>query len=84
MTEMRPLNDARLFFALWPDDEVRFQIEKNLKLFYLDSDKSRLVTNANLHMTLHFVGNTSIAEMNCLDLKAKLTEAVNKFKESFQ
>ena len=72
---MRPLKDVRIFFALWPDDEVRHRIAENLKLFNLDSNESRLVTNTNLHMTLHFVGNTSFAEMNCLDLQARLTEA---------
>ncbi|MBE9544404.1 MAG: RNA 2',3'-cyclic phosphodiesterase [Proteobacteria bacterium] len=72
---MRPLKDVRIFFALWPDDEVRHRIAENLRLFNLDSNKSRLVTNANLHMTLHFVGNASFAEMNCLNLQARLTEA---------
>ena len=76
---MRPLKDVRIFFALWPDDEVRLRIAKNLKLLKLDSNKSRPVTNPNLHMTLHFVGNTSIAEMNCLDRQAGLTRA-----ESFE
>jgi len=72
---MRPLKDVRLFFALWPDDEVRLRIAENLKHFNLDSKKVRLVANANLHMTLHFVGNTSFAEMRCLDRQAKLTRA---------
>jgi len=72
---MRPLKDVRLFFALWPDEEIRLRIAKNLELFKLDSNKCRLVTNPNLHMTLHFVGNTSFAEMNCLGLKARLTRA---------
>lgn len=72
---MRPLKDVRLFFALWPNDDVRFRIAENLKLFKLDGNKSRLVTNTNLHMTLHFIGNSSFKEMSCLDLQAKLTEA---------
>ncbi len=71
---MRPLKDVRIFFALWPDDEVRLRIAENLKRLNLDSNKSRLVTNPNLHMTLHFVGNTSFEEMNCLDRQAKLAQ----------
>ena len=67
--------DIRLFFALWPDDEVRFQIAENLKRFNIDSPKSRLVTNNNLHLTLHFIGNTSIEEMKCLEVKARRVNA---------
>lgn len=68
---MRPVKHARLFFALWPNDEIRLQIAKNLKRFNLDQHKSRLVTNDNLHLTLHFIGNTSITEMKCLDRQAR-------------
>ena len=74
-SKMRSLKDVRIFFALWPDDEVRHQIAENLKLFNLDRNNGRFVTIANLHMTLHFVGNTSFAEMSCLDFQARLTEA---------
>jgi 2'-5' RNA ligase len=76
---MRQLKDVRIFFALWPDDEVRLRIAENLKLLNLDSSKSRLVSGPNLHMTLHFVGNRSFGEMNCLDRQAKLVRA-----ESFE
>jgi 2'-5' RNA ligase len=69
---MRPVKDVRLFFALWPDDEVRLKIAENLNRFNLDQNKSRLVANSNLHLTLHFVGNTSIAEMECLNAQARL------------
>lgn len=72
---MRPLKNVRLFFALWPDDEVRIQIAENLNHFKFDHGKSRLVTNSNLHLTLHFVGNTSMAEMKCLDAQARLVNA---------
>ncbi len=72
---MRTLKDVRIFFALWPDDEVRFQITENLHRFNLDRNKGRLVTGSNLHLTLHFVGNTSIAEKKCLDQQASLVNA---------
>ena len=69
---MRPIKDVRLFFALWPDAKVRLQIAENLKRFTIDSEKSRTIANSNLHMTLHFIGNVSIAEMKCLDTQARL------------
>jgi 2'-5' RNA ligase len=72
---MRQVKDVRLFFALWPDDDVRFQISENLNRFKLDRGKSRPVTNSNLHLTLHFVGNTSLEEMKCLDRQARLVNA---------
>ena len=68
---MREKKDVRLFFALWPDDEVRAQIASVLNQINLDRGKCRLVKNSNLHLTLHFIGNTSIAEMKCLDLHAR-------------
>jgi 2'-5' RNA ligase len=72
---MRPVKDVRLFFALWPDDEARLKITENLNRFNLDQNKSRLVANNNLHLTLHFVGNTSIAEIECLDAQARLVNS---------
>ena len=68
---MREKKDVRIFFALWPDDEVRIQIAANLDRIDIDRDKCRPVTNSNLHLTLHFVGNASIAEMKCLDRQAR-------------
>jgi 2'-5' RNA ligase len=76
---MREKKDVRLFFALWPDDEVRAQIVAILNQINLDRVKCRLVKNSNLHLTLHFIGNTSIAEMKCLDLHARGFDA-----ESFE
>ena len=72
---MRPGEDVRLFFALWPDDDVRFQIVENLRRLELDRNKSRPVTPGNFHLTLHFVGNVSIAEMKCLDRQARQVKA---------
>jgi 2'-5' RNA ligase len=68
---MREKKDVRLFFALWPEDEVRAQIASVLNQINLDRDQCRLVKNSNLHLTLHFIGNTSIADMKCLDLHAR-------------
>jgi len=62
-----------LFFSLWPDQQVRSQIADNLQRFDLDKKQNRITGRDNLHMTLHFVGNTSFSEMNCLNQQAKLT-----------
>ena len=72
---MREKKDVRIFFALWPDDELRFKISTWLNLSKLNRDKCRLVTNSNLHLTMHFVGNTSFAEMKCLDRQARGLDA---------
>ena len=72
---MRDKKDVRIFFALWPDDELRIQIAANLDRIDIDRDKCRRVANNNLHLTLHFVGNTSIAEMKCLDRQAREFDA---------
>lgn len=72
---MRTAKDVRLFFALWPDDEVRFRIDENRKRYNINSNKGRLVCSSNLHLTLHYIGNTTIAEMTCLDRQARQVNA---------
>lgn len=55
----------RLFFALWPDDSVRSHLtyiyDKNNGL----SGQGSAVKPANLHMTLHFLGNIPIHKVDC-------------------
>ena len=72
---MREKIDVRIFFALWPDDGVRIKIATNLERIEINRDKCRWVANSNLHLTLHFVGNTSIAEMKYLDRQAREFDA---------
>ena len=66
---MREKQDLRLFFALWPDESVREQIENRLRPVSLEN--GRPVPRHNWHMTLHFIGNTSHVEKNCLHRQAK-------------
>lgn len=55
----------RLFLALWPDDEVREQLNAVLKkVGHLDSGAS--VNRDNLHMTLLFLGD--VYEKDALNL----------------
>lgn len=59
----------RLFFALWPDKSVRKQISAFADQVLLKR-KGRRVPDYNLHMTLHFIGNTSLENKQCLEKKA--------------
>ncbi len=74
-SEASPAWAVRLFFALWPDQAVRRQIASNLERQDIDFNRCRLVSSSNLHMTLHFIGNTSLEEMACLDRQARAVVA---------
>ncbi len=54
----------RLFFALWPPEAVRARIATAAE--GLPRSCGRQVPDANLHMTLEFIGNTDEAMYNCL------------------
>jgi 2'-5' RNA ligase len=55
----------RLFFALWPEDDVRQAIAE----YFLQTPQSRLrastVRPENYHITLHFLGNVEAAMADC-------------------
>jgi len=70
---VRDKKDIRLFFALWPNDEVREKITEFLNLF--PSKSGRVVPRYNWHMTLHFIGNTTFDEKDCLNSQAKTVKA---------
>lgn len=65
---------VRLFFALWPDESARKQIMSLAGKIRLVK-KGHLIRPENLHMTLHFIGNTSLDNMHCLAQKALKTKA---------
>ena len=70
---MRAKKDIRLFFALWPDEEVREKIAEYVNL--LLSESGRVVPRYNWHMTLHFIGNATFDEKDCLDRQARTVKA---------
>lgn len=70
---MRAKKDLRLFFALWPDAEVREQIAEFINFF--PSESGRALPRYNWHMTLHFIGNTTFDEKACLDRQARIVKA---------
>lgn len=54
---MSPMaDDYRLFFALWPEDSVREQIELRTRAAVLESG-GRPIASRNFHITLMFIGN---------------------------
>ncbi len=48
---------ARLFFALWPDEETRTQLDNVTRQF--KNEDIRRVKKSNLHITLEFLGEVS-------------------------
>ena len=63
------MSDAkRLFFALWPDDEVRQSLAKIARKRL--HGKGRLVTPANLHLTLFFLGSVTPKTQEKLEVAA--------------
>jgi RNA 2',3'-cyclic 3'-phosphodiesterase len=55
----------RLFFALWPGDQVRQSIIETFSTVSVP-ENSRVAQPENLHITLHFVGQVSPEEKGCL------------------
>lgn len=62
---MREKKDIRIFFALWPDARLRQQLTRVAHLMAVEHP-ARRVPDHNLHMTLHFIGNVSFDELDCL------------------
>jgi 2'-5' RNA ligase len=54
----------RLFFALWPNPKVRTQLMQLANGIQHDRN-ARLTRKSNLHVTLHFIGNTSTELLPC-------------------
>lgn len=75
---MRATNDVRLFFALWPDQALRARLQQAADAIPLAAP-ARRVPAANLHLTLHFIGNVSLDDMACMRRQAARVSA-----ESFE
>jgi len=71
---MRAQKDIRLFFALWPDAALRASLQDAADSIRLDG-AARRVPAANLHLTLHFIGNVYFDDMACMRSNARLVEA---------
>ena len=73
---MRQPKDVRLFFALWPDAAIRERLQQAADCIALDAS-ARRVPQANLHLTLHFIGNVYFDEMACLREHARQVDAAS-------
>ena len=55
----------RLFFALWPDEAVREQLHQASRVLTRDK-RGKVVSQANLHITLAFLGSVETGTAQCL------------------
>ena len=67
---MREQKDHRIFFALWPDEELRRRLYATGQTMRLER-AGRFVPDFNLHLTLHFIGNVYYSERDCLQQAAR-------------
>jgi 2'-5' RNA ligase len=71
---VRAKKDIRLFFALWPDAALRQRLHE-AALTIAVAGAARRVAIANLHLTLHFIGNVYFDEMDCIQRQARRVDA---------
>jgi 2'-5' RNA ligase len=62
--------DKRLFFALWPDDEVIQNIQEHVIKHFLNC-QGRILDNNNWHITLAYFGSADANTQACLEEQAK-------------
>ena len=65
MSEQQQGESRRLFFALWPDQEVRERLATLLES--LAPQGGRAVADSNLHLTLAFLGQVSPQQQSCME-----------------
>lgn len=68
-------NHARLFFALWPDQAVREQLTQACLNIPGLSGQARLVPSTNFHITIHFLGNIAVSDIDCFIHQAEKLRA---------
>ena len=64
------MKTRRLFFALWPTDQVRHSIVKTFSQLSLN-DKGRVMQPFNLHVTLHYIGSVTEDVKDCMHAAAQ-------------
>jgi len=65
-----PSQSERLFFALWPDDDLRQQLARHSKPL-TQAVHGRLVPTENFHITLAFLGNVDARQRECIEGMAR-------------
>lgn len=66
-------NDIRLFFALWPNDDVRHALVQHAKPLLTAIQNP--IKAANLHLTLAFIGNVDKENLSCYMQAADAVQA---------
>ncbi|MCK5663183.1 MAG: RNA 2',3'-cyclic phosphodiesterase [Thiotrichaceae bacterium] len=61
----------RLFFALWPDQLVRKQLSETYENVEDLAGQGGPLSPANLHLTLHFLGNIPLPKVDCFIKQAE-------------
>jgi len=64
----------RLFFALWPTDQVR-QSMVELLTSLPQKKNGRVMRPSNLHVTLHFIGQATTSTKDCMHAAARSVQA---------
>jgi len=59
------INTRRLFFALWPTDQIRSIITDKFSQLQINP-QGRVLRQHNLHMTLHFLGQVTDQQRCCM------------------
>ena len=65
-SQVTSVKQQRLFFALWPDDALREQLENVVKTIS-KPEGGRLVPVENLHITLRFLGYMQAEKRQCAE-----------------
>lgn len=68
------MKTRRLFFALWPSDQVRHNIVQTIDQLP-HKIKGREIKPQNLHITLHFVGLVTEENKDCMHAAAQSVSA---------
>ncbi len=72
---MPRVEGQRLFFALWPDEELRLRLAELLESGGFRSAAGRAVAAENLHVTLRYLGAISPAQQECAERVAAAIRA---------
>lgn len=66
----------RVFFALWPDADIRQKIQKQIYPIF-DHPQGRKVPKHNWHITLAFLGNVSDDVYTCIQQQADMVSGTS-------
>lgn len=74
-SSQKPPRKRRLFFALWPSNDVRKSMDELNHQLPPPERGGRLLDSLNLHLTLHYIGPVDEADMDCLSRAAQQVES---------